>query len=76
MKALIKVQRPLASNMGEPSWLIYDEGRLHRELRPANEIPVHVRKVMHDRTKAYFEAEWNEDRQGWHIGQPAAPQAW
>jgi hypothetical protein len=75
MIAIVKVQRPIASNSDNPPYLIYASGHRHMQEVGEATIPSAVVAAMRNDAKAYFEAEWI-DPVGWALGKRVSEQKW
>lgn len=52
---IVKLQRPLASILSNPPWLIYNQDRSFQTFVQADRLPAHVHEAMTGRDIGYFE---------------------
>lgn len=63
---IVKVQKSLATNASETMYLFYQEGNVNQYEVGESQLPKRLIKLMEDRNKAYFWADFvpNKDNTG------------
>ena len=71
---LLKVQRPLSSNMPDAPFLLYAQGRRFMTYIPTSKMPADVIAALGGDAKGYFEAHLEGDQ--WRFDQRVDDQEW